>query len=404
MKLHNLVPADSFIGKYMRATSVLETSAAYDFFGALWALGSVVGRGVYVPRPHAPVYLNWYIMFVAESGVTRKSTAVRNARDIVSQCLGVDKMIEGKCTPEYLFEVLSRQPHTAIAVSELVTFLGRESYVIEMPAMLTDLYDCPTERRGGSVTRGERVIRNSFVTFLTASTPSWLRTSVNPTVIEGGFTSRCLFVHDERPKQRVAWPTDNVDFGDCVTALNRIAQKAQQAGQIEMLPSGMKKFEQWYKSRDVTSVIPFVSSFNSREDAHVLRLAACLAINDETFAIESKHISIATKLIAHVKAGATAIFLDGDHVIKTAQGVDRITQMLLEAGAIGIPHTRLYTAVRYYMQRDEFRIAIELMHELGMIRVMIEGRAGGGRKSVRYAATDMIKSRAKMDELKRAFT
>lgn len=403
MNYARLVPPDTFIGRYLSAASVLETSQSYDFWCAMWALGSCLGRGVYVPRPHAPVFMNWYVMLVAESGITRKSTAVRLARDIVTDFLGVEHVVEGRCTPEYLFDLLSIQPHTAIAVSELVTFLGRESYVIELPALLTDLYDCPPERRGGSVTRGQRIVSNAFVTFVTASTPSWLQTSVNPTVVEGGFTSRCLFVHDEKPKQRVAWPTDDVDKGHALAMLQTTVARAQAVSKIELMPAAMKRFESWYRQRDTSSMIPFVSSFNSREDSHVLRAAACLAINDDTLAIDVRHINIAVKLIAAVKAGAINIFQDGGTVIKTAQGIDRITKMLLEAGPLGIPHTRLYTAVRYYMQRDDFHIAMELMHESGMVQTLIENRLGGGRKGVRYIVGDGMRSRAKMDALKQSF-
>jgi hypothetical protein len=404
MNYARLVPPDTFIGRYLDAASVLETSQSYDFWCALWALGSCIGRSVYVPRPHAPVYLNWYVMLVAESGVTRKSTAVRLARDIVSQFLGAERMVEGRCTPEYLFELLTREPHTAIAVSELVTFLGRESYVIELPALLTDLYDCPPERRGGSVTRGERIISNAFVTFVTASTPSWLQTSVNPTVVEGGFTSRCLFVHDEKPKQKVAWPSASIDTDHVRDLLHQAVKSARDVQKIELMPAAMKRFESWYRQRDTSSMIPFVSSFNSREDAHVLRAAACLAINDGTMAINVRHINVAVKLIAAVKAGAINIFQDGGTVIKSAQGIDRITKLLIEAGPLGIPHTRLYTAVRYYMQRDDFHITMDLMSESGMVQPVIENRLGGGRKGVRYIAGDGMRSRTKMDALKQAFT
>lgn len=403
MKYHNLVPPDTFIGRYLNEASVLETSEAYDFWCAMWALGSCVGRGVYVPRPHAPVYMNWYVMLVAESGVTRKSTAVRLARDIVTDFLGNSRVVEGRCTPEYLFDLLSLQPHTAIAVSELVTFLGRESYVIELPALLTDLYDCPQERRGGSITRGQRIIQDAFVTFVTASTPSWLQTSVNPTVVEGGFTSRCLFVHDEQPKRRVAWPVNNISKAGVLSALRDTVTRAQAVSQIDLMPSAMKRFETWYRQRDITSMIPFVSSFNSREDGHVLRAAACLAINDGTLAIDVRHINIAVKLIAAVKAGAINIFQDGGAVIKNAQGIDRITKMLIEAGPLGIPHTRLYTAVRYYLQRDDFHLTMELMSETGMVQTVTEGRRGGGRRGLRYIAGDGMRSRTKMDALKQSF-
>ena len=403
MNFNKIAPDGTFIGDYMNAMSNVETASAYDFWCACWALGTVLGRSVFVPRPHAPVHMNWYIMLVAESGVTRKSTAVRYARDIVSHVLGVDKMIEGKSTPEYIFQQLTRNPHTAIAVSELVTFLGRESYVIDLPALLTDLYDCPKEKRGGSISRGEQVISNAFVTFLTASTPSWLRTSVNPTVVEGGFTSRCLFVHDERPKKKIAWPTASSDMTRVVQLLRETATAAQQVSEIELLPSGMKRFESWYRQRDTTSVVPFIASFNSREDGHVLRMAATLAVNDRTLAIEKKHIDNAVKLITFVKASAVQVFSDTGTAIKISQGITKVVQMLMEAGPAGIPHTRLYASVRYYTHADEFNLVMTSMHELEMIDKLLDNRAGGGRKGIRYVRGSNLSNNRAMEQLMQTF-
>lgn len=404
MNFNRIAPPDTFIGQYMAAMSTIETASSYDFWSACWALGTTLGRGVYVPRPQAPVYMNWYVMLVAESGVTRKSTAIRQARDIVSHVLGIDNMIEGKSTPEYIFQHLTRHPHTAIAVSELVTFLGREGYVIDLPALLTDLYDCPKEKRGGSITRGEQVIADAFVTFITASTPSWLRTSVNPTVIEGGFTSRCLFIHDEKPKKKIAWPSSDVhDASQLCDKLRSTIHAAQHVSQIDMLPSGMKRFESWYRQRDTSSVVPFIASFNSREDGHVLRMAATLAINDGTLAIEKKHVDNAVKLITLVKAGAVQVFSDTGTAIKIAQGITKAVQMLIEAGPAGIPHTRLYASVRYYTHADEFNLVMTSMHEMNMIDKLLDNRAGGGRKGIRYVRGANLSNNKAMEQLMQTF-
>lgn len=404
MNFSKIAPDDTFIGQYMLAMSEVETSAAYDFWAACWALGTVVGRDVYIPRPHAPVHMNWYVMLLAESGVTRKSTAVRQARDIVSCALGMDHLIEGKCTPEYLFNYLIPHPHCAIAVSELATFLGRESYIVELPALLTDLYDCPKEKRGGSISKGEQIISNAFVTFISASTPTWLRTSVNPTVVEGGFTSRCLFVHDEKPKKRIAWPTQAVTrVTELADQLKSTCQRAQEVGHIELMPSGMKAFERWYRRRDVSSVMPFVASFNSREDAHVLRMAATLCINDGTLAIEKRHIDAGIKLITRVKADATKVFSDTGSAIKISQGISRLIQLLLEAGPVGVLHGRLYSSVRYYMRSDEFNIVVTSMHQLNMLTKMVENRSGSGRPSVRYARGPNLTNNRAIEELMQTF-
>lgn len=390
MNYNTLAPGGTFLGAYMEMCSVLETPLSYDAWCGIWALGTALGRSVYVPRPHSPVYMNWYVLLAAESGVTRKSTAVRMARDIVRRVLDAEQLVEGRETPEHLFEVLARAPHIAIAVSELVTFLGRESYVIELPALLTDLYDCPTERRGGTIARGTQVIRNPYVSFISASTPSWLLTAVNPSVIEGGFTSRTMFIYDEKPKQRVPWPTSDSDIQGVVDLLHDTVRRAREVGRIDLLPAAMQRYSLWYKRRDTVTDMPFLSSFLAREDAHVLRFAACLCINDGVLAIERRHIDYAIKAITDVKAGALQVFSARGTAVRIAQGVEKMTRILFESGGVGVPHTPLYTAVRHYMSATDFGIVIEMMRELDMVIVAVENKrkTSGGRRGKRYFRTD----------------
>lgn len=405
MRFDTIAPRGTFIGEYMHACSPLETALAYDFWCAVWALGTCLGRDVFIPRPHSPVHMNWYIMLVAESGITRKSTAVRLARDIVSDVLGIQHLVEGRSTPEHLFDRLVDMPHMAIAVSELVTFLGRESYVIELPAFLTDMYDCPPQRSGGTVTRGQRVIENAYLTFISASTPSWLVSAVNPNVIEGGFTSRCLFIHDEQPKKRVPWPVDVGTMSHARARLVEAIAEAQAVSRVELLPAAMRRFEGWYRGRDTVTDMPFLASFLSREDAHVLRLAACLCINDGTLAIDRRHMDVAIKCIMHAKAGALQVFSARGTTVRLAQGIDKIARLLLEAGGIGVGHTPLYASVRNYVSASDFKIVIEFMIELGMVQAVVERHhreRRGGPAPRRYVRTDHTARQDKLKALRQA--
>ena len=99
MNYKKLVPKDSFIGQYMEYMSVVETAESYDFWCALWAIGVGCGRTVFVDRPNSPVFLNWYIILAAESGTTRKSTAINSIRKIVNE---THPIITGKTSPENL--------------------------------------------------------------------------------------------------------------------------------------------------------------------------------------------------------------------------------------------------------------------------------------------------------------
>ena len=101
MNYKKLIPSDSFIGRYLDYLSNIETPEAYDFWCAMWALGVRVGKGMYVNRPHSPVFCNWYIILAAESGTTRKSTAVNAISDLIKTA-ELDEIVTGKTSPEAL--------------------------------------------------------------------------------------------------------------------------------------------------------------------------------------------------------------------------------------------------------------------------------------------------------------
>ena len=80
-----IVPKDSFIGRYLDMMADIETPKMYDFWSAVWILSSLIGRSCVIDRPSIPLFMNFYIIFMAESGICRKSTAVNTAYDIFEE-------------------------------------------------------------------------------------------------------------------------------------------------------------------------------------------------------------------------------------------------------------------------------------------------------------------------------
>ena len=376
MNFKKLVPADSFIGQYMQYMSYVETAESYDFWCALWALGTGVGRGVYVDRPNAPVYCNWYIILAAESGVTRKTTAVNSISKIVGQS---STIIAGKVSPAglelYLHDATKETGNAkaSFAVPELVTILGREGYMATMPGLLTDLYDCPEERNSpGTISQLDGVIqKNVYVTFLSASTPAWLVTAINPSVIEGGFTSRVIFVVDERRKKSIAWPTERDASGQSRVqeTYETATSTAKDVGAIQITGPARTKFIRWYNNR-ATHTDPFMSSFEAREDDHVLRVAACLAINDGVLELQGTHITKAIHIISDAKRRAGNLF-GGDFSQKAriTNAIGRVRELLIIAGTDGIKHSDLQRRLVRRTDAKELKLLIDVLHECGMIQI-----------------------------------
>lgn len=403
---NKLVKPDTFIGQYMLYCEGSETPYAYDFWTALWIISVAIGRDIIVDRPGAPVYLNIYCILVAESGITRKSTAVRRVVSFARElCNERNLLIESKITPEKLEFDLALQTlehgsaRASIAIDELVKFLGKEKYVETMPTLLTDLYDCPTLRTGGgSLSRGRTTLRNVHLNFLSASTPSWLLRAVNPDVIEGGFTSRVIFVVSEKAKRSSPWPIrldDNLR-SQLTEQLTSIKEQAKSVLGIGLSEGAMKKFSNWYRSRELKRDT-FRSSYQSREDGHVLRIAALLCISDDTWEIQATHILSAIKLVIETREQGASIFEGTGTNNRIVLGVDALRDKLMGAGIGGIKQSDLTKSMQRYMSADHVKAALEIMHELDMVQKFAGIQVGKGRPTTLWRAKQSLTSTKALD-------
>lgn len=407
----NIIKPDTFLGRYMAHMEDIETPTAYDFWCGLWLLSVAMGREVYVDRPRAKVHLNLYAILVADSGITRKSTAV-NAAASIAQRLEIE-LVTAKTNAEALeqrLDYLSRthgHTHVAIAISELATFLGRSSAAVAVPALLTDLYDCPAIRKSsGTMASGPLEIKASYLSFLAASTPAWLLQSVNPNVVEGGFTSRCLFIFAKSRKKKIAWPSgERLSDDHLVAELKELATEAAKiGGKIQLTKGAIATFSAWYNRRPLYAD-PFRESFQSREDAHVLRLAAFLCINEKRWEIDRVDIHRACKLVAHIREQAAQLFELGGETSEIVIAADKLRATLLAHGSAGIPVSTLTNRFSHSVPAMTVRTLLSVMHDLQLVHLQeTTKKSPGGRKNrvqVAYATQAMKHARALDDVLKR---
>lgn len=409
VRYDRIVDSNSFIGRYMELMNSVETARAYDFFCALWLMSLAVGRRCVIARPRSPVYMNMYVILCAESGVTRKSTAIRNATKLARPFLRDHNisLMESRTTPEALEFVLHNTSvelgyaHLAISVSELVSFLGKEKYARSMPGLLTDLYDSPTERRGGGTKSGGQILMLSvYVSFMGASTPSWLVRQVNPDVVEGGFTSRCLFVWSERPKRLIPWPSGLNEVSREIALqedMKNMREQAETVGSITVSPPALDYFKTWYVKRD-RSRDAFRSSFEAREDAHVLRIAGFLSINDNAWLINVNHIRTAISIVDEVKHNGAKLFESYHAPPKVVQGLVKLRDMLIAAGEEACKQSTLTIKLRSYLTGGQITTALEIMHELEMVQRFVPmDKSRRGAPVTFWRATKRLETRSSIE-------
>jgi hypothetical protein len=210
---------------------------------------------------------------------------------------------------------------------------------------------------------------------------------------------------DEKRKRRVAWPegTDSSVPDDVKQHLALVQQEAGRWSSRGIALSDPAKllFVQWYDKRTDDSSDPFVASFESREDHHVLRLAALLAANDDCWLIEPRHLTYAMRIIAHHKETASAIFGSSQANLRLTAGLDRLRDALLEGGTTGILRTALLFKVRSFLKAAEIDFALVLMHELEMVQKFEVPTKG--RPATIWRATNRITMRESIAALRARF-
>lgn len=345
-------------------------------------------------RPKAPVRLNMYIILSSDSGVTRKSTSVRIATNVVRDLLSaMDSnliLIESRITTGQLqielFNATKKYgyAHVAISASELAAVLSRSGGLSGLPALLTDLYDCPDVRTGGGTVMmgGGYNLKNVYASFIAGSTPSWLMRAVTPAIIEGGFTSRCYFIDGSSRKQSVAWPVqgddEDAERQNLSTILGRISETARELHEIRLNSNAIKTFTNWYNTRHLHRDA-YRESFEAREDAHVLRFAAYLSINDSRWFIDVNDIQTAITIVGRIKQDGMRLFSGTNVEKKDVRLIEKIKSHLIACGKDGTSQSEILQRLRPTYKADQIFSVLSIMHELDLVQKFDVPTAGRTR-------------------------
>lgn len=411
---HYIKP-ESFIDNYINWMSEHETPLVYDTMCAYWALSVALGRETIVDRPRTPIHLNIYMILVSESGIMRKSTSINAATGIVREFLmrtnSSMQLVESQITKGALLDDLNRSTlhhgssQIVLVASELAAMLGRGSQIAGVPALLTDLYDCPDERTGGgSIHSGTINLSNVYCSFLAGSTPSWLEKAVRPEIIAGGFASRCFFVNGRNRKRLVAWPKGELDVDlarrtHLVDQLVALSQESCTFPRIGITDAAKDTFTRWYGARQIHKDV-YRESFESREDSHVLRLAGLMAANERAWCISDDHVRRSIALVAELKRYGTDLFTGVDVTRHDLKSLRRMRKAILDAGDTGIVRSVLYRNLFLTGRaRQQFGTLLNTMHELDLIRKFEVNTAGRPREII--IATEYLKNELLLEDVAR---
>lgn len=254
-------------------------------------------------RTHWP---NLYILFVAPSGLMRKSTSIDIGLNLLRK-INTDLVLPNETSREEFLRMLSGKPEAVIRESEFASALARydRDYMGGMKQLLTDLWDCQdeyTRRIKGREGTGEKlIIKRPSLNYLAASTVEWLIDALDENDLKSGFLARFLIFPASSEGQWVSF------FADCEAdiegrLLKTLAALSRMPGATVDFRPVYKPFNAWGKEMKELARIarPEMGGFYSRLSLFTAKLMAVMLVSEQgaqrSYVAEEKHLDAARTL------------------------------------------------------------------------------------------------------------
>lgn len=196
----------TFLERYIKWASKLGDAAQqYHQAGGIVALSSILAGSVRLPTSYGTMIPNLWFMILADTTLTRKTTAMDIAMELIVDVddeiiMATDGSIEGLCT-----SLSARPGRPSIFLrdefSGLLEQMTRKDYMAGMPELLTKLYDCKMQKR---VLRKETIeIRDPRLIIFAGGIKNSVTGLLTIDHVSSGFLPRFVFITAESDMSKI---------------------------------------------------------------------------------------------------------------------------------------------------------------------------------------------------------
>lgn len=255
-----------WLENYLLYTENSESPISYHTWCGLSVIAGALQRKVYLRWGLGRViYPNLYAVLIGPSGRTRKGVAIGIAKDLLKQIPGVTVVPESSSGRQAMIQAMKRSIvnfqdptdakikfHCSVTAfsEELSVFLGQRD--IAYLSNLTDWYDSKDDWEYETISRGKDTLQGLCLNFMGGTAPDWIQSMLPQEALGGGFTSRIIFIVEEKKRKLVPRydPTDEeVELrGKLLLDLERIHQMA---GEMTFTPEAEDMYVKWYIDQDL---------------------------------------------------------------------------------------------------------------------------------------------------------
>lgn len=282
------------IEAYIKFTSGHESTDRVRKWSFIAILAAALERKVYIDRAYYTLFPNLYVFIIGRSGLIKKSTSTSIAVNLLREVPGIRFMSERMTAASLIRQMAiagkyydaggtrTKQSPLFAYASELAVFMT--DVFGSTTELLTTFYDCqPNDSTKPwihqTIGDGKIQIFGPCLNILGASTKTWLTKCIPKTEMEGGFTSRVVFVVENRlPEKLIAWPELDTNFQKMRERLIAdLVDLSTLNGAMQISAPAKKYFTEWYQHH-MTEVLPNnldprMVGYMSRKGDTILKLA-----------------------------------------------------------------------------------------------------------------------------------
>lgn len=286
-------------------------------------------------------YPNMYTVLVGPPGKTRKGTAMGVGERLIHS---LELPVSAEATTrEALIEMLEEsksefidrttsqtRTHCSLTIlsPELTVFLGHQNLVLM--DNLTDWFDCKEIFTYRTKRSGTNVVKGVWVNLLGATTPEMLRTALPMNAIGGGFTSRVIFIYEDKKHKLSPCPFYTEEENQKLTDLELdLAHIATLQGRFKVTEEFINYWIEWYSHQDAHPPFtdPLFDGYISRRPTHVFKLSMiCSVSRNDSMVIGVEDLKRAISLLESAEVKMPQAF---NGVGRSAQA-DVIANLMIE--------------------------------------------------------------------------
>lgn len=290
-----------------------------------------------------------FIILVGPAGRCRKGSAMFYSKDFLAK-LGI-KIASEAITREALIKELHEaqqndvsevghlSQHSSLTIfsEELTVFLGYQNRTLL--ADMCNWWDCGDRWKYTTKTQGQNDIINIWVNLLGATTPELMQMTLPQEAIGGGFTSRTIFVYEERKGKTVIFPFQSEQEVKLQDNLHRDLEQINLLnGEFKFDRSFLDLWAEWYPHNEEHFQQKFpdprLTNYGSRRATHILKLSMVLnASRTDSMVITGEDFTRALSILGPTEQKMIGVF-EGFGKNPMAQTIAEVAATISHAGTI----------------------------------------------------------------------